>query len=84
MPSKQLSKQQSSPGKLGSGSGHSSKAAETVGDNDTQAGGRTVGSRLQHPTRGEGTVVQILANDPRGKPYKVKFDNGEVHQYNDG
>ena len=40
------------------------------------------GARVQHPTRGDGTV-HIVTNDSRSKPYKVKFDNGEVHQYSE-
>ena len=35
-------------------------------------------SRVRHPTRGCGTV-EIIKNG--NKPYKVTFDNGEVHRY---
>ena len=34
------------------------------------------GTRVQHRTRGLGAVVLIDHNDTRGKPFRVKFDNG--------
>jgi len=49
-----------------------------------------VGARVEHPTRphktwrdasGLGSVVEVVADDPTGKPFKVKYDNGEVLQY---
>ena len=39
-----------------------------------------IGTRVEHPTRGSGLIEEVSIND-RGKPYKVKFDNGEVHYY---
>ena len=39
-----------------------------------------VAVRVVHPTRGGGIVDEIRMND-RDKPYKVRFDNGEVHYY---
>ena len=43
----------------------------------------TSGARVQHPTRGVGTVVKIGSNERRSKPYKVRFDSGEVHHYSE-
>ena len=49
-----------------------------------------VGVRIEHATRphktwtdtsGLGSVVEVIADDPSGKPFKVKYDNGEVLQY---
>ena len=36
------------------------------------------GARVEHPSRGSGKVIEVLANDARNKPYRVRFDNGEV------
>jgi hypothetical protein len=41
-----------------------------------------VGSIVHHPTRGPGQIVRIDFRSPRGKPYRVKFGKGEVHEYN--
>ena len=41
----------------------------------------TVGSRIVHPLRGPGVVVEVDSDDPRGRPYRIKFDNGQFHQY---
>ena len=35
-------------------------------------------ARVYHELRGEGTVCAIDYGDERGKPYRVRFDNGEV------
>ena len=43
-----------------------------------------VGSRVYHPRRHVGTVMQIDHDDARGKPYCVEFDSGEVHSYSAG
>ena len=43
----------------------------------------TSGARVQHPTRGAGTVVEIDSSDRHNKPYKVKLDNGEVKYYSE-
>ena len=40
-----------------------------------------IGTRIRHARRGTGTIVDVLSNDLRHKPFKVNFDNGEVHQY---
>ena len=37
------------------------------------------GVRVHHPIRGNGIITGELARD--GKPYGVKFDNGEGHAY---
>ena len=41
-----------------------------------------VGSIVHHPTRGPGQIVRIDFRSPRGKPYRVMFGRGEVHEYN--
>ena len=42
------------------------------------------GSRVEHPTRGKGTVMEVAKHDARGKPYKVVYDrSGEVHHYSE-
>jgi hypothetical protein len=40
-----------------------------------------IGTRVAHPVRGEGHVLNIDLEDPRGRPIHVGFDNGEVHHY---
>ena len=42
------------------------------------------GSRVVHPTRGAGVVARIDQYDPRGKPFRVEYDNNEVHLYSIG
>ena len=42
------------------------------------------GSRVVHPTRGAGVVVRIDQYDPRDKPFRVEYDNNEVHHYSMG
>ena len=39
------------------------------------------GARVQHPVHGDGVVSEILPLDKRNKPYKIVFDNGEIHHY---
>ena len=39
------------------------------------------GVRVQHPVHGDGVVAEILPRDKRNKPYKITFDNGEIHNY---
>ena len=41
-----------------------------------------VGSIVHHPTRGPGQIVRIDFRSPRGKPYRVMFGRGDVHEYN--
>ena len=43
----------------------------------------TSGARVQHPTRGAGSVVEIDSSARRNKPYKVRFDSGEVQHYSE-
>ena len=41
-----------------------------------------IGTRLRHPAHGFGQLELIDANEPRKKPYKVRFDRGlESHCY---
>ena len=40
-----------------------------------------LGTRVEHPQRGLGVVEDVIPDDPRDKPYKITFDNGESHQY---
>jgi len=40
-----------------------------------------IGTRLRHPAHGFGQLELIDANEPRKKPYKVRFDRGESHHY---
>ena len=40
-----------------------------------------IGTRLRHPAHGFGQLELIDANEPRKKPYKVRFDRGEAHCY---
>ena len=40
-----------------------------------------VGVRVYHPIRGTGTVVDIVHDDERGKPYVVQYDDGTEHRY---
>jgi hypothetical protein len=42
------------------------------------------GSRVVHPTRGAGVVACIDQYDPRDKPFRVEYDNNEVHHYSMG
>ncbi len=42
------------------------------------------GSRVVHPTRGAGVVARIDEHDPRDKPFRVEYDNNEVHDYSMG
>jgi hypothetical protein len=39
------------------------------------------GARVLHDGRGPGYITEVDLNDPRGKPYRVVFDSGEVHSY---
>ena len=39
------------------------------------------GMRVQHSVHGDGVVVGVEPRDKRNRPYKVTFDNGEVHHY---
>jgi hypothetical protein len=39
------------------------------------------GARVLHDGRGPGYITQVELNDPRGKPYRVAYDSGEVHSY---
>ena len=41
-----------------------------------------IGTMVRHETRGPGQIIDIDFNDPRGKPYTVRFARGEVHKYN--
>ena len=36
------------------------------------------GTRVEHPTRGAGVVIEIDTDNERGKPYKVAFGVAEV------
>lgn len=40
-----------------------------------------VGMRVMHEQRGSGKCIEINLAEPRGKPYYIEFDNGEVHHY---
>ncbi len=40
-----------------------------------------VGTRVVHPLRGGGRVLNIDLDDPRDRPIHVGFDTGEVHHY---
>jgi hypothetical protein len=42
-----------------------------------------VGTIVHHAARGPGQIVRIDFNNPRGKPYRVMFARGEVHEYNE-
>ena len=42
------------------------------------------GSRVVHPTRGAGVVARIDQYDARDKPFRVEYDNNEVHLYSIG
>jgi hypothetical protein len=42
------------------------------------------GSRVVHPTRGAGVVARIDEYDAKGKPFRVEYDNNEVHDYSVG
>ena len=42
------------------------------------------GSRVVHPTRGAGVVARIDEYDARDKPFRVEYDNNEVHHYSTG
>jgi hypothetical protein len=42
------------------------------------------GSRVVHPTRGAGVVARIDEHDPRDEPFRVEYDNNEVHHYSIG
>ena len=44
----------------------------------------TEGCRVRHETRGLGRVERINASSLRGRPYRVRFDSGEVHEYSEG
>ena len=39
------------------------------------------GVRVFHEGRGSGRLLKVVPEDERGKPYRVQFDNGEVHSY---
>ena len=39
------------------------------------------GTRVVHSDRGEGRIVKITFEDPRGRPIHVRFDSGELHHY---
>jgi hypothetical protein len=39
------------------------------------------GSRVVHPTRGAGVVARIDHHNFRDKPFRVEYDNNEVHHY---
>ena len=41
------------------------------------------GGRIEHPSRGLGSVLEIIPDDERGKPYQIKYDNGEVTDMHD-
>jgi hypothetical protein len=41
----------------------------------------TVGTHIEHASRGKGVVVDVRDDDSRGKPYSVRFDSGETHHY---
>ena len=41
------------------------------------------GMAVDHPLRGAGIVIEIDREDERGKPYKIKFDDAEVHHYSE-
>ena len=41
------------------------------------------GMAVEHPSRGAGIVIEIDREDERGKPYKIKFDDAEVHHYSE-
>jgi serine/threonine protein kinase len=52
-----------------------------VEDKEVVDGPPPPGARLLHPVRGLGLLEQVDLDDPRGKPYWVKFDSGESHHY---
>ena len=37
-----------------------------------------VGLRVDHPKRGQGTIIEVIPDDKRSKPYKVAYDNREI------
>jgi hypothetical protein len=40
-----------------------------------------VGARMLHDEHGSGYIAEVNLNEKRGKPYRVRFDSGEVHAY---
>ena len=40
-----------------------------------------IGMAVTHPTRGVGFVEQIDWQSPRGKPFIIHYENGEIHHY---
>jgi hypothetical protein len=40
-----------------------------------------LGARVMHPRRGFGHVFEICWQDPRSRPYGVRYDNEEEHRY---
>ena len=36
------------------------------------------GQKIEHAIHGFGVIADVNPDDERGKPYLVKFDNGEV------
>ena len=40
-----------------------------------------LGSEVRHEKRGHGRIVSLNPADERGKPYQIKFDTGDSHQY---
>ena len=55
---------------------HENYSADDILHMDTK-----LGTRVHHWHRGLGTVVEIMPDDPRNKPFMVQFDNGEIHMY---
>ena len=43
----------------------------------------TEGTRVWHETRGIGVVVVVDPGNDRGKPYCVRFAEGDIHHYNE-